>query len=177
MVDLTGPAATRLRRSGVACGPKAFLQCDSRAERLRRCRCRIWRLSLHRGERAVCETTQKTRRTSSTVISGYFFPQPVSLKSQPVMRQERQCRMAMPPQPGSRLVVAQPGFILALPVALLDGPTREARSKELLDRGIRGGIAQKVLRLDVLVQRVRNEKPLFTTCGSLSPMSHHAQEG
>src|SRR5206468_10235666 len=107
-VELTGPAATRLRRLGVARRPSAFFQCESLAPRLRFCRCLMCRTNLRRRPRMVCETTQKTLRTSSTVISGYFSPQPVPLQDQPVVRQEGECGVVVPTRPGSGFVIPEP---------------------------------------------------------------------
>jgi hypothetical protein len=98
MAERTGPAETRLSRSGVARRPRLRLQCDKRALRLRYCRCFIFRAKQRMPLWAVCGTKQNTRRVSSTVISGYFPPQPISLRNQPVMRQACRCGVEDPQQ-------------------------------------------------------------------------------
>jgi hypothetical protein len=156
MVDPTGPAATRLSRSRGARLPRAFFQCERRAVRWRTCRWRISRTRSRSGDRTVCETTQKTRRTSSTVISGYS---PVPFQYRPMMRQERQRRVSMPSGPRPGFVVAQPRFILALSVTLLDRPSCKSDGEQFFNRRGECGVALEVLHLMVLVRRVGDEEP------------------
>ena len=173
MVDLTGPAATRLSRSGVARRPSAFFQCERRAARLRTCRWRINRTSFRSGDRTVCETTQKARRTSSTVISGYFFPQPVPLQNQPMMRQEGERGVSMPSVPRTGFVVAQPRFVLSLSVTLLDRPSCKSDGEKFFDRSGGRGVALEVLGLSVLVHRGRDQEPTIPLFLFLAAMKSH----
>src|SRR5579864_4583015 len=176
MVDRIGPAATCLSRFGVARRPSAFLQCDRRAIRLRRCRWRMCRTNLRRGARIVCDRTQKTRRTSSTVISGYFFPQPVPFQNQPMMRQEYEHRMAMPAGPGTSFIVPKPGLVLALTVALFDRPSRESGPQKILDRYLGTRITLEVFDLRFLIQRFGDEKPALATVGFALAMEFHPKQ-
>ena len=176
MVDLTGPAAIRLSRSGVARRPRLRFQCDNRAPRFRRCRCRICRAKLRRPLCGVRETKLNTRRASSTVISGYFPPQSVSLQNQPVMRQKRQGCMVVPSQPRAGFVVTEARFVLSLAMALFNGPSREGGSQQLLFADVGSRVAQEILRLLSLVERVRNEKPALRRLRPVAPTEKHPQQ-
>src|SRR3990167_2919917 len=161
VIPRTGPAATRSSTSCVARRPSACLQCPTRAARLRR-----WRYSMRSTTRSSglaldWHVAMITRRVSSTVISGYFFPQPVALRDQEVVREKRERRVVVPSSPGARFVVAEPRLVLPLAMVLFDRPPGVAGAHHGVEGTADPRVGGEELPLPLLVKRLGQEKPPF----------------
>ena len=118
-LETTAPCLYLRRR---AISARRRLLWHSLAIRFRSCRhADHWRISASSQRRTSSRWTSRAR-TSGTVISGSFFPQPLPLQHQERQRQQRQRRVVMPAYPAPRLILVQSTF----PFARLDVSPRSS---------------------------------------------------